>query len=84
MYHAFYHTRKKCDASLFSLLIKAETWIKILDWCKLWIAQHNERFVYLLQVSLDPPIKQGQTRYHFLILLFNKEDEMTIEMGLSE
>ncbi|KAK7460785.1 hypothetical protein BaRGS_00038806 [Batillaria attramentaria] len=26
----------------------------------------------------------GQTRYHFLILLFNKEDEMTVEMVMSE
>jgi structure-specific recognition protein 1 len=40
--------------------------------------------VTLLQASLDPPIKQGQTRYHFLILLFNKEDEMTVEIGMSE
>jgi len=35
-------------------------------------------------MSLDPPIKQGQTRYHFLILLFSKDTETTLELTLSE
>lgn len=35
-------------------------------------------------VSLDPPIKQGQTRYHFLVLLFGVEEETSIELPLSE
>ncbi|XP_021364929.1 FACT complex subunit SSRP1-like isoform X2 [Mizuhopecten yessoensis] len=35
-------------------------------------------------VSLDPPIKQGQTRYPFIILLFQKDDEMTLELGQSD
>ena len=38
----------------------------------------------LLQMSLDPPIKQGQTRYHFLILLFSKDTETTLELTISE
>lgn len=44
----------------------------------------DTRSVYFV-LSLDPPIKQGQTRYHFLILLFNKEEENeTVELALSE
>lgn len=39
---------------------------------------------FFFQISLDPPIKQGQTRYHFCILLFNIDDEMSIELGISE
>ena len=39
---------------------------------------------FTFQVSLDPPMKQGQTRYPFLVLLFNKDDEMTLELGLPE
>lgn len=33
------------------------------------------------QISLDPPIKQVQTRYHFLILLFSKDEDslMTLQ-----
>lgn len=35
-------------------------------------------------LSLDPPIKQGQTRYHFLVLLFGSEEETTIELPFSD
>lgn len=35
-------------------------------------------------VSLDPPIKQGQTRYHFLVLLFGMEEETSIELPFTE
>jgi structure-specific recognition protein 1 len=37
-----------------------------------------------IQVSLDPPIKQGQTRYHYLVLLFNQEEETSIELPFTE
>ncbi|XP_076453034.1 FACT complex subunit SSRP1-like isoform X2 [Babylonia areolata] len=51
---------------------------------RLFLLPHKDGRQMFFVVSLDPPIKQGQTRYHFLILLFNKEDEMTVELGLSE
>lgn len=35
-------------------------------------------------LSLDPPIKQGQTRYHYLVLLFGNEEETSIELPFSE
>lgn len=35
-------------------------------------------------LSLDPPIKQGQTRYHFLVLLFGIDEETTIELPFTE
>lgn len=35
-------------------------------------------------VSLDPPIKQGQTRYHFLVLLFGQEEETSLELPFTE
>lgn len=38
----------------------------------------------LLQISLDPPIKQGQTRYHFLILLFSKDEDINLTLNMSE
>ncbi|XP_064783458.1 FACT complex subunit SSRP1-like isoform X2 [Oncorhynchus masou masou] len=34
--------------------------------------------------SLDPPIKQGQTRYHFLILLFSKEEDLSLSLNMTE
>jgi len=33
---------------------------------------------------MDPPIKQGQTRYQFLTLLFSNDDDETIELPFSE
>lgn len=35
-------------------------------------------------LSLDPPIKQGQTRYHYLVFLFGIEEETSIELPFTE
>lgn len=35
-------------------------------------------------VSMDPPIKQGQTRYPFLIIQFGKDDDIDVKLNLSE
>ncbi|KAK3580815.1 hypothetical protein CHS0354_025160 [Potamilus streckersoni] len=51
---------------------------------RLFLLPHKDGRQIFFVVSLDPPIKQGQTRYHFLILLFSKDDEITMELGLSE
>jgi len=53
---------------------------------RLFLLPHRDgRQTYLL-LALDPPIKQGMTRYHFLILQFNldEDDEMDIELPISE
>ncbi|KAF8583126.1 SSrecog-domain-containing protein [Ramaria rubella] len=33
-------------------------------------------------VALDPPIRQGQTRYPYLVMLFNKEEELDLELNI--
>ena len=38
----------------------------------------------LFVVGLEPPIRQGQTRYPFLVLQFPREEEMDVELNLSE
>lgn len=35
-------------------------------------------------ISPDPPIKQGQTRYHFLILLFSKDEDFSLMLSMNE
>ena len=45
---------------------------------------HKDNRQIFFVLSLDPPIKQGQTRYHFLILLFNNEDETKITLGMTK
>ena len=33
---------------------------------------------------MDPPIKQGNTRYPFLIFLFNTDEEINVDLNVSE
>ncbi|XP_013787241.2 FACT complex subunit Ssrp1-like [Limulus polyphemus] len=51
---------------------------------RLFLLPHKDGRQMFFVISLDPPIKQGQTRYHFLILLFSKEEETTLDLRLTE
>ncbi|XP_023648994.1 FACT complex subunit SSRP1 isoform X1 [Paramormyrops kingsleyae] len=51
---------------------------------RLFLLPHKDQRQMFFVISLDPPIKQGQTRYHFLILLFSKEDDITLTLNMSE
>lgn len=39
---------------------------------------------FLLVIGLDPPLRQGQTRYPFVVMQFKKDDESTIDLNMSE
>jgi structure-specific recognition protein 1 len=45
---------------------------------RLFLLPHRDGRQMFFVVSLDPPIKQGLSRYHFLLLLFNKVSEVTL------
>lgn len=51
---------------------------------RLFLLPHKDNRQMFFVVSLDPPIKQGQTRYHFLVLLFGMEEETSIELPFTE
>ncbi|XP_065155336.1 FACT complex subunit Ssrp1 [Atheta coriaria] len=51
---------------------------------RLFILPHNDSRQMFFVVSLDPPIKQGQTRYHFLVLLFGQDEEATVELPFTD
>ncbi|KAF7555233.1 hypothetical protein G7046_g6605 [Stylonectria norvegica] len=36
----------------------------------------------LLVIGLDPPLRQGQTRYPFVVMQFKKDEEVTIDLNL--
>lgn len=38
----------------------------------------------LLCIGLDPPLRQGQTRYPFLVMQFKKDEEVNIELNMTE
>ncbi|KAJ8382394.1 hypothetical protein SKAU_G00031720 [Synaphobranchus kaupii] len=51
---------------------------------RLFLLPHKDQRQMFFVISLDPPIKQGQTRYHFLILLFSKEEDLSLTLNMSE
>ncbi|TRZ00765.1 hypothetical protein DNTS_004480 [Danionella cerebrum] len=51
---------------------------------RLFLLPHKDQRQMFFVISLDPPIKQGQTRYHFLILLFSKDEDMSLTLSMSE
>jgi structure-specific recognition protein 1 len=38
----------------------------------------------MLCIGLDPPLRQGQTRYPFLVMQFKKDEETSIELNMTE
>ncbi|XP_039545753.1 FACT complex subunit SSRP1 isoform X1 [Pimephales promelas] len=51
---------------------------------RLFLLPHKDQRQMFFVISLDPPIKQGQTRYHFLILLFSKEEDISLTLNMNE
>lgn len=51
---------------------------------RLFLLPHKDNRQMFFILSLDPPIKQGQTRYHYLVLLFGNEEETSIDLPFSE
>ncbi|KAA1077388.1 FACT complex subunit [Puccinia graminis f. sp. tritici] len=51
---------------------------------KLFLLPKPDDIHFLFVVQLDPPIRQGQTRYPFLVMQFAKDEEIDAEMNLDE
>ena len=53
---------------------------------RLFLLPHSDGRKTYFVLALDPPIKQGMTRYHFLILSFelDEDDEMDLELPITD
>jgi len=51
---------------------------------RLFLLPHKDGRQMHFAVNCDPPIKQGQTRYHCLVFIFKEEDEEDIEIPLTD
>lgn len=51
---------------------------------RLFLLPHKDNRQMYFVISLDPPIKQGQTRYHFLVFMFGMEEETSLELPFTE
>jgi len=50
---------------------------------RLFLLPKDDRQLFFV-VSVDPPLKQGQTRYHYLIMGFNRDDELSVDLQLDD
>lgn len=51
---------------------------------KLFLLPKSDEIHVMLVIGLDPPIRQGQTRYPYLVLQFPREEEMDAELNLDD
>jgi structure-specific recognition protein 1 len=51
---------------------------------RLFLLPHKDGRQMYFMMAMDPPIKQGNTRYPFLIVLFNIDDEIEVDLTVSE
>ncbi|ODQ65587.1 SSrecog-domain-containing protein [Nadsonia fulvescens var. elongata DSM 6958] len=51
---------------------------------RLFLLPKPDEIHNLLIIQLDPPLRQGQTRYPFLLLQFLKEEEIEVELNLED
>jgi structure-specific recognition protein 1 len=38
----------------------------------------------MICIGLDPPLRQGQTRYPFLVMQFKKDEEITLDLNVTD
>ncbi|GMS89802.1 hypothetical protein PENTCL1PPCAC_11977 [Pristionchus entomophagus] len=51
---------------------------------RLFLVPHKDgRHMYFV-ISLNPPIRQGQTRYHYLVIEFVKDEHVDLELGMTQ
>ncbi|CAF3270543.1 unnamed protein product [Rotaria socialis] len=48
-----------------------------------FLLPHKDNRQMYFVLSLDPPVKHGQTRYQYIIFGFKKEEETTVELSLT-
>ncbi|TVY48912.1 FACT complex subunit [Lachnellula occidentalis] len=51
---------------------------------KFMILPKPDELHFMICIGLDPPLRQGQTRYPFLVMQFKKDEEVTIDLNMTE
>ncbi len=51
---------------------------------RLFLLPHNDQRQMFFVIQLDPPLRQGQTRYHFVILLLPTEEDCDVTLALTK
>ncbi|PSS25357.1 hypothetical protein M430DRAFT_114992 [Amorphotheca resinae ATCC 22711] len=51
---------------------------------KFMILPKPDELHFMICIGLDPPLRQGQTRYPFLVMQFKKDEEVSIDLNMTE
>ncbi|KAI9645990.1 FACT complex subunit [Ciborinia camelliae] len=51
---------------------------------KFMVLPKPDELHFMICIGLDPPLRQGQTRYPFLVMQFKKDEEVTIDLNITE
>jgi structure-specific recognition protein 1 len=51
---------------------------------KLFLLPKPDDAHVLFVVGVEPPLRQGQTRYPFLVISFTREEDMEVELNIEE
>ena len=51
---------------------------------QLFSLPRNDETNVILVIGLDPPMRQGQTRYPYLVLQFSKQEDIEVELNLDK
>ncbi|EFX00202.1 structure-specific recognition protein [Grosmannia clavigera kw1407] len=51
---------------------------------KFMVLPKPDEMHFMLCIGLDPPLRQGQTRYPFVVMQFKRDEEVTLDLNLSE
>lgn len=51
---------------------------------KFMVLPKPDELHYLLCIGLDPPLRQGQTRYPFVVMQFKSDEEVTLDLNITE
>ncbi|OCT46116.1 FACT complex subunit pob3 [Cladophialophora carrionii] len=58
--------------------------IQYQDIKKFFILPKNDEMHTLITLGLDPPLRQGQTRYPFIVMQLKLDDEVNLDLNMSE
>lgn len=51
---------------------------------KFMVLPKPDEMHFMLCIGLDPPLRQGQTRYPFVVMQFKRDEEVTLDLNLTE
>lgn len=85
----FLTPRGRYDVDMYpsSLRLRGKTYdykIQYTSVVKIFLLPKPDETHNMIVIGLDPPLRQGQTRYPFIILQFLKEEEIEVELNLED